>query len=295
MILVAGGSGFLGRPFCRQLHEHGTSVLSLDVRPSDAPPYPTVMCDLRDREALKSVFAANDISVVVDLAAILVSASKVDPISSFQVNVTGFYNLLELSLDHDVSRLVFGSSYSALGEPMETERPIDELASPQPTDFYGHTKAFVERLGMTFSRRCGIEFVTARMPMIVGPGNATTTSAWRAEMFNLLRSGGEIHIDYTPDQVLPLAHYEDVAQAIASLTLAEHLNHHIYHLPCENWRVRELRNLLKELNPKLTITYGGRQMDNSPTSLSWARIKGELGVLEPSLRERFMEELERQS
>jgi nucleoside-diphosphate-sugar epimerase len=295
MILVAGGDGFLGRPFCDLLHQSGASILSLDVHPSNSRHYPTVACDLRDRESVERVFEEFPISVIVNLAAILVSASKVDPITSFQVNVTGSFNLLDISRKYDVSRFVFGSSYSALGEPSQHERPIDEQVSPQPTDFYGHTKAFIERLGITLSHLCGVQFISARMPMIVGPGKATSTSAWRAEMFNLLPSGGDLLIDYDPDEVLPLAHYEVLSEAIMALTLAKKLDHHIYHLPYENWRVRELGQLLEEFNPRLEIAYGTRRMNNSPISLSWKRIESELGLQQPSLRERLQKEIDKSS
>lgn len=295
MILVVGGGGFLGRPFCDLLHRTGASVLSLDVHPSASSPYPQITCDIRDRESLEAIFDQFPIHTVVNLAAMLVSASEVDPISSFQVNVMGSFNLLDLCQKHAVSRFVFGSSYSALGEPPSGEAQMDERVAPRPTDFYGHTKAFVERMGTAFSRLGGFQFISARMPMIVGPGKATVTSAWRAEMFHRLASNGEVLIDYAPDEVLPLAHYEDVAAAIAALTQAEALKFNIYHLPYENWRVDQLGRMLQEFNPDLEIAYGERHMENSPTALSWKRIQEEFGLRPPSLRRRFELEMERSS
>jgi nucleoside-diphosphate-sugar epimerase len=295
MILVAGGDGFLGRPYCDLLHQKGAPVLSLDVHPAGPSTYPTITSDIRDREALEAVFEQFSIHTVVNLAAILVSASKVDPISSFQVNVEGAFNLLDLCQKYAVSRFVFGSSYSALGEPPKGGQPIDERVPPQPADFYGHTKAFVERMGTAFSRCGEFDFISARMPMIVGPGEGTATSAWRVEMFNKLASKGEVFFNYAPDEVLPLAHYEDVAEAIASLTLAEELEFNLYHLPYENWRVGELGRLLQEFNPDLKIAFGERRMDNSPTELSWKRIQTEFDIQPPSLRARLKQELKRSS
>jgi nucleoside-diphosphate-sugar epimerase len=293
MILVAGGNGYLGRPFCEKLAQTGLAVLSLDLTRAETTQYQRLVGDIRDRETLDAVFDDYPITTVVNLASILVSASTADPLASFQVNVIGSFNLLSLCHKYTVPRFVFGSSYSALGNPSHDENPIDECIAPQPTDFYGQTKAFVEEMGTFFSQLGGFQFVSARMPMIVGPGKPTTTSAWRAEMFNLLSVGGSILIDYMPDEVIPLAHYEDAAYHLVSLTLSENLDHSTYHLPYETWRVKDLGRTLKEMNPRLEISYGERRLHGSPTSLAWSRIREELGLQQPSLLKRFQEEKKR--
>lgn len=287
MILVAGGSGYLGQPFCRKLVQAGESVLSADIAPADDAPYPSFAVDICDPKELEKVFDQHPIHTVVNLAAILVSASAADPLLSFQVNVLGSFNLLRLGHEHAVSRFVFGSSFSALGNPDPGEDVVDEDVDPQPTNFYGQTKDFVERLGRTFSGLCGFQFISARMPIIVGPGEPTATSPWRAEMFNLIHSGGEVLIDYAPDEVLPLAHYDDVVEALVPLTVREDVNHGIYHLPYENWRVGELGQMLMEINPSLQVTFGERRLQGSPTQLSWSRIRQEFGLPQPSLRGRL--------
>jgi nucleoside-diphosphate-sugar epimerase len=292
MILVAGGNGYLGQPFCQSLTQNGEAVISLDTISQDTP-YPNLAVDVRDQEALEKIFDQHPIRTVVDLAALLVTASAADPLLSFQINVLGAFNLLRLCHEYAVPRFVFGSSLAALGDPGHVEGEVDEDVPPQPTNFYGQTKAFVERMGMTFSNLTGVQFISARMPILVGPGEATATTPWRAEMFNLIHCGGEVIINYAPEEVLPLAHYEDVADALRSLTVSEDVEHSIYHLPYENWPAEELAQTLKEINSSFQVTFGERRLQGSPLQVSWSRIHEEFGLPQPSLRKRLVEQFKK--
>ncbi len=289
VILVTGGNGFLGRPFCERLFEEGAEVLSLDISAGRETRYPSIAGDISDREGLGAIFRRYPIHTVVNLAAILATDSMRDPTTSFRVNVVGSFNLLYFCRGKGVSRFVFASSYNALGDLPERKDPVDETAPCQPTDFYGASKLFVEQMGIMFSHQYGFEFAAARMPMVVGPGKPSTTSAWRAEMFNRVRSGGNLLIEFAPGEVLPLAHYQDVVEALVRLTLSERLNHAVYHLPYEAWRVEDLGRTLREVGHDLRVTYGERRFHGGPASVSWERIREEFNTETPSLRGRLLE------
>ncbi|MFO7944344.1 MAG: NAD(P)-dependent oxidoreductase [Anaerolineales bacterium] len=284
MILVTGGSGFLGRPLCQKLALRNEPIICLDLTHRNEAPYKTVTADIRDQKEIEKVFDQHPIDIVVNLAAILESASSADPLLSFQVNVEGTFNLLKLSQEHSVSRFIFGSSLAALGNPVIQETPITEDVPPQPTAVYGQTKAFVEKMGILFSSLSGCQFISARMPIIVGPGQPTETSAWRAEIFHKLSLKGKVQIHYAPDEMIPLAHHADVAEALTHLTLAESIHDHIFHLPFERWRVRELGRTLKEINPQLQVEYGQLRLNSSPVSVSWSKMKEKFGLSKPSLK-----------
>jgi len=289
MILVTGGSGYLGRPFCQKLALRNEPIISLDLTHRNEAPYKTVTADIRDQKEIEKVFDQHPIDTVVNLAAILESASSANPLLSFQINVEGTFNLLKLSQEHSVSRFVFGSSLASLGNPAIHETPITEDVPPQPTAVYGQTKAFVEKLGIFFSSLSGCQFIAARMPIIVGPGQPTETSAWRAEIFHKLSSKGKVQIHYAPDELIPLAHHTDIAEALTHLTLAESIGDHIFHLPFERWRVRELGRTLKEINPQLHVEYGQRRLNSAPVSVSWSKMKEKFGISKPSLKDHLQD------
>jgi nucleoside-diphosphate-sugar epimerase len=293
MILVAGGNGFVGRSLCKRLADLEHEVLCLDLEWDDASQYVCLEGDITNRNYLERVFNEYPIQVVVNLAAVLFSAAIEDPSRAFLVNVFGSFNLLDLCRLKGVRRFIYGSSYAAIGDQPGSSEPVNESLPPQPTDYYGETKCFVEKIGIAFTDRYDIEFVSARIPLVVGPGKPTSTSSWRAEMFNKLNSDGVVQIDYAAGECLPLAHHLDVAQALVALILADKLNHSIYHLPSEKWRVSDLGKTIQEISSGLKVECGERRIAGAPQSVSWERIRQELGLQSPDLRARMHEHRER--
>ncbi|HEY43178.1 MAG TPA: NAD(P)-dependent oxidoreductase [Anaerolineae bacterium] len=289
MILVAGGNGFVGRSLCKRLTELELDILSLDLEQGDASEYPCLEVDITNRNSLERVFDEYPLQVVVNLAVVLFSAAIKDPSRAFLVNVFGSFNLLDLCRLKGVRRFIFGSSYAAIGDQPGLSEPVSERLPPQPTDYYGETKCFAEKLGIAFADRYEIEFASARIPLVVGPGKPTSTSAWRAEIFNKLNFGGVVRIDYAVNETLPLAHHSDVAEALVALILADKLNHSIYHLPSEKWRVLDLGETVEEISAGLMVEYGDRRITGAPQTVSWERIRQEFRLQSPDLRAHLLE------
>jgi nucleoside-diphosphate-sugar epimerase len=293
MILIAGGNGFVGRSLCKRLADLKLDIVSLDLEHDDASEYTCLEVDITNRNSLERVFDEYPLQVVVNLAVVLFTAAIKDPSRAFLVNVFGSFNLLDLCRLKGVRRFIFGSSYGALGDLPGLSEPAIESLPPQPTDYYGETKCFVEKLGKAFADRYDIEFVSARIPLVVGPGKPTSTSSWRAEMFNKLNSRDVVRIDYGAGECLPLAHHSDVAEALAMLSLAERINHSIYHLPSEKWCVSDLGKAIQEISKGLKVECGERRISGAPQSVSWERIRQEFGLQSPDLRARMHEHRER--
>jgi nucleoside-diphosphate-sugar epimerase len=270
----------------------GFGTVCLDIEQENTPGYVCLEVDITNRNGLEQVFNKYPIKVVVNLAAILFSSAIEDPSHAFLVNVLGSFNLLDLCRLKGVRRFVFGSSYGALGNQPGSSEPVGEGSPPQPTDYYGETKCFVEKLGVAYADRYDIEFASARIPMVVGPGRPTSTSAWRAEIFNKLNSSGVIRIDYAVNETLPLAHHSDVAKALVALSQAEKLNHSIYHLPSEKWRVLDLGKTIEEISTGLKVEYGNRRVLGAPQTVSWERIRQEFHLKSPDLRARLLKHSE---
>ncbi|MFX0145500.1 MAG: NAD-dependent epimerase/dehydratase family protein [Candidatus Hodarchaeota archaeon] len=200
--------------------------------------------------------------------------------------------MLDLSRLKGVRRFIFGSSYAAIGDQPGLTEPFSERMLPNPTDYYGETKCFVEKLGTAFVDRYDLEFVAARIPLVVGPGKPTSTSAWRAEIFNKLHTGGEVRIGYAANETLPLAHHSDVADSLVALIQAKQLDHSIYHLPSEKWRVSDLGKMIEEISSGLKVRYGDRRISGAPETVSWERFRQEFGLQSPDLRTRLLEHRE---
>jgi len=98
-----------------------------------------------------------------------------------------------------------------------------------------------------------------------------------------------VRIDYAVNETLPLAHHSDVAEALVALILADKLNHSIYHLPSEKWRVIDLGETVEEISAGLMVEYGDRRITGAPQTVSWERIRQEFRLQSPDLRAHLLE------
>lgn len=289
MILVTGGNGYVGSALCRQLADSGHEVCSVSRRQYDTKGYLSLVGDVSDKASLEAIFDQYPIETVVHLASMLNTASVQNPDRAVRVNVVGSLNLMEVCRERGTRRFIFGSSFNVLGPRPGRTEACDETEPALPGEFYGETKRFVEQLGISLANLGAFEFVSARMPIIVGPGEPSPTSAWRTDMFNLLKGGGYVQITFAPDKVIPLAHFQDTADAIATLVLADRPIYQIYHLPSESWRVSDLAALLTEVGHNLRVECGHRRLEGIPPAVSWERLRREFQFEPRSLRERLVE------
>jgi nucleoside-diphosphate-sugar epimerase len=277
MILVTGGNGYIGSAVCEKLAESGREVVSVSRRHYRNVTYLSDVADIRDPESLRAIFNRYQFDTVVHLASVLKTASRRNPEQAVAVNVNGSLHLLQACLKHKVKRFVYGSSFNAIGARPGFQEPVDEEETPTPTEFYGETKQFVEKMGAAIASVRDIEFVSARMAIVVGEGVPNKTSAWRFDMFNLLAAGGRLEIGFAADQIIPLAHYFDIATSICRLVLANRIRHPLYNLPNESWIVEELAKELTKLGNGLSVGTGSEALDGIPPRVSWDRFREEFG------------------
>ena len=131
--------------------------------------YHLVEADIRDADALRSVFLGASFDVIVHLAARAgVRASIDDPIACQQVNVTGTQYLLELAQEHDVPQFVFGSSSSVYGTNPNVPWS-EEDHDLRPISPYASTKLSAEFLGHTYQHLYDLRFIALRFFTVYGP------------------------------------------------------------------------------------------------------------------------------
>lgn len=173
-VILTGGAGFIGSWVADALIADGHRVLILDDLssgkeeniPKEAE---FVKCDIRDRDALDSLFSDFKPDIVNHHAAqINVRKSVENPTFDAQVNILGSLNLLEISKRHRVKKFIFASTGGAIyGEP-ETI-PVDERAIPLPISPYGVSKLSVERYLDYYNLVFGLEYVALRYSNVYGP------------------------------------------------------------------------------------------------------------------------------
>lgn len=287
-ILVVGGSGFIGRAVCQQLAEQSAKVINASLVAIEATDYISIQSDVSNKSQLALIFEDHQIDCVVNLASLLRSASSRNPRQALRVGVLGTLNLLELCLDFGVARCIYASS-TCLYQPSTEKQPADETAPVFTPTAYEVVKNICESMGRSISSSQELEFISARISLVVGPGKPSTTSAYRTDMFNLLLAGGEIYFPYRADQVLPLSHVEDVASALIKLILTHPLEHDVYNIPCEAWLLSNLAQQIETIAENARVTFGQQVLTDGASYINWDRIKNELAAgltpLDEHLRE----------
>jgi UDP-glucose 4-epimerase len=154
-ILVTGGAGYIGTHTTVQLLEAGFEVVVLDnlsnshlqslerVRAITGRKVTLVQADVRDRDAVRAVFAQYPIAAVIHFAALkAVGESQSEPARYYDNNVTGSLCLFQEMQQAGVQTLVFSSSATVYGDKGTGQYRED--APLAPMSVYGRTKRMVE-------------------------------------------------------------------------------------------------------------------------------------------------------
>ena len=174
-ILVTGGAGFIGSNLCEVLLKKGNKVVCLDNFTTGKrqnieeffkyPNFNFIKGDLRKLEdCLK---ATKDVDYVLHQAALgSVPRSIKDPITTNEVNVSGFLNILVASRDNAVKRFVFAASSSTYGD--SESMPKVESIIGKPLSPYAITKYVNELYADIFSKTYGLETIGLRYFNVFG-------------------------------------------------------------------------------------------------------------------------------
>lgn len=191
-VLVTGGGGSIGSELCRQIARWGPStlmllghgensvfetLLELEETFSSLALHP-VIADIRDRERLEAIFAANQPDVVFHTAAHKhVPLMEVNVEEAITNNVYGTRNIIEVSLTYGVERLVMISTDKAI----------------RPSSVYGATKRLAELLVLDAARSSGRPFSVVRFGNVLGSRGSVVPRFQRQ-----IEAGGPVTITH-PD------------------------------------------------------------------------------------------------
>lgn len=164
MILVTGGTGYIGSHTVVELLNDGYDVLVLDnlsnskievfdkikIITQKSPIFEFV--DITDKEKLSYVFNTYDIESVIHFAALKsVNESIEKSLEYYKNNISGLINVLECCKEYNVNNFVFSSSCTVYGEPddiiVNEETPVK-----QPNTPYGNSKKIGEEIIKDFSK-----------------------------------------------------------------------------------------------------------------------------------------------
>lgn len=174
-LLVLGGAGYIGSHFVKLAIELNHNVIVVDNlltghKESVNKKAKFYKGDIRNRVFLDKVFKENKIDACIHFAASsLVGESMKNPIKYFDNNVTGTIVILEMMAKYNIKKIVFSSSAATYGS--HDVMPITEEYETKPTNPYGETKLFMEKMMKWSDLAYGIKYVSLRYFNVAGASN----------------------------------------------------------------------------------------------------------------------------
>ena len=174
-ILITGVAGFIGSNLCEYFLKKGYDVTCLDnfatghrynIEPFfKNPKFKLIEGDIRNLDTCK--LAVTGVDYVLHQAALgSVPRSINDPITSNEVNVSGFLNMLVAARDAGVKRFIYAASSSTYGDSEALPKVEDVIGKPLSP--YAITKYVNELYAEIFSRTYGLETIGLRYFNVFG-------------------------------------------------------------------------------------------------------------------------------
>lgn len=176
-ILITGGAGFIGSNLCEYFLGRGEHVTCLDnfatghmenlIPLISAYPdtFRLIVGDIRNMADCRRAVGGADY-VLHEAALGSVPRSINDPVTTNDVNIGGFLNMLVAARDAGVKRFVFAASSSTYGDSKSLPKVEDVIGKPLSP--YAITKYVDELYADVFARTYGIEYIGLRYFNVFG-------------------------------------------------------------------------------------------------------------------------------
>jgi nucleoside-diphosphate-sugar epimerase len=280
-ILVTGTEGYIGSRLAPWLQARGHQVSGLDtgfyrdgclyLDPLGLPSLPaTAMKDLRNVTAAD--FEGFD--AVIHLAEL-----SNDPLGqnrpdiTFQINHQGSLKIARAAREAGVRRFVYASSCSVYG--LGSGEFLDENSPTNPQTAYAQCKVLVER---DLAQMAGTDFsvVFLRNATAYGPSQRMRFDIVLNDLSALAWTKKKIAMTSDGSPWRPIVHIEDICEAMrcAAEAPAEAVNGEVFNVghTDENYRVREIAQIVAEAFPGCEVSAGPPSADNRSYRVSFEKI-----------------------
>lgn len=174
-VLITGGAGFIGSNLCEYFLSEGYKVVCLDNFATgyrhnlkdfiNHPNFRLIEGDIRNAAECQN--AVQGVDYVLHQAALgSVPRSINDPVTTNDVNVSGFLNMLVAARDAKVKRFIYAASSSTYGD--SEALPKVEAVIGKPLSPYAITKYVNELYAEIFSKTYGLETIGLRYFNVFG-------------------------------------------------------------------------------------------------------------------------------
>jgi CDP-glucose 4,6-dehydratase len=180
-VLFTGAQGFIGSWVAERLLDEGAQVLVLDRPPAEPSRFvlrglpercTAVAADLLDPVSLRAAIEDHGVQAVFHLAAAaIVGSAASSPLSTYEVNVRGTWNLLEACrvASEPPARVVVASTDKAYG--IHEQLPYREDHALAPRYPYDASKACADIIARSYAHIFGLPVAVTRFGNVFGGGD----------------------------------------------------------------------------------------------------------------------------
>lgn len=290
IILVTGASGQIGTELTTALVEkYGKdAVFAADIQAPAAPlkeNIPCVQLDILDKEMLERIVRSFRVTQIYHLAAVLSATGEQDPQRTWQINIQGLLNVLEVAREEQVSKVFWPSSIAVFGaNTFRTACPQHTVT--QPTTIYGISKCAGEQWCNYYFEKYALDVRSIRFPGLIShtaqPGGGTTDYA--VDIFQQALTTMHYTSYLNKNTCLPFMYMPDAIKATLELMEAPAANLTVrtaYNLAGMSFSPAELAAEINKHLPRFKMKYRPdyRQQiaDSWPTSIDDRQARHDWG------------------
>lgn len=264
MILVTGGSGFVGINLIEKLLDDELNVVNFALTPVPEEArqsfqqrtgrYTYVQGDVLDRGAILDTIDQYGITKILHGAVITPGIDREKESSHLVMNVNcmGTIQVLEAAKDRNIEQFIYISSVSVYGDTAFEDALLDEGSSkPQPRTLYEISKHAAEKATLRYKELHNLNVTVVRLGQVFGPWEHysgirdTFSGPFQAARLAMLNEPAIMHRPGFRDWV----YSKDIAGALAAILKKTRLSYDIYNIGSGNvWSIVEWCDLLKKRN-----------------------------------------------
>jgi UDP-N-acetylglucosamine 4-epimerase len=283
-ILITGAAGFIGSNLTKSIiqREDISSIKLLDNLSTgnwenlgdlfSHPKVEIIEGDIRDLDLCLN--STKSVDLICHQAALgSVPRSIKDPISSHEVNVNGFLNLLEAAKINNVKRLVYASSSSVYGDIEQSPKVEGNIGKPLSP--YAATKLSNEIYANVFSNVYKMQIIGLRYFNVFGrsqnpngPYAAVVPRFINAALSNTsptIFGDGSVERDFTP-----ITNVVNANQLALFSKLPDNFRHEVFNIACgQSTTILQIWNMIKKICEVENVpVFQENRMGDIPKSLA---------------------------
>ena len=260
-ILVTGAKGQIGTALVKALREqYGfDKVLATDIRSAGNEEGLFEQLDILDDSRLAELVSTYNVGQIYHLAAILSAKGEEQPLRTWDINMTGFFNVLEMARKKQLEKVFFPSSIGIHGLSTPKEA-VPQQTSFEPNSVYGISKLSSELWCQYYHEKYGLDIRSLRYPGLISyespPGGGTTDYA--VDIFYKAIKRESFKCFLSENTRLPMMYMPDAIRATLELmdTPAEQLSVRTsYNIAGVNFTPKEIYTEILKHYPDFKITY----------------------------------------